>query len=306
MSNTILYLYSVESPKWSQVTNNHKDNLAEIITRGGWRYFDGLRRGFLNCMREEDIVYGYFAQEGRIRIEQYDDDQQPQSDEKESFERILFVLFLEAGVLAVQSTRVPRYIDLTGSDLRQSFFDMLEVAFRQANLVFSGRADFDRYKIELSREELIQIFETRDIRRVRVKELLNSRIPANFKFFNPDFDADAFLKSVIDEDLENTNEAEWSGNNIQETKIARGLVHAGTPTLIEGLDDTGYIREWTPSSPQSISLELDTENYYLPENDLRRILDLIGRSFGLFSKRLKQLDDDKTHGDLPLFGQNQE
>lgn len=305
-SNTTLNLYSIEIPEWSQVNNRHKDKMAEIITGGGWHSLGDLRRGFLNCTREQDILYGYFAQEGRIHIEQYDDEQQPFSEEEKSFERILFILFLDAGILAIQSVRIPRYIDLTGSDLRESLFNLLDVTFRQADLIYQKNASFTRYKVEFSREELIQIFESHEIQRIKVKDLLNSRIPPDFRFFNPDFDKDAFLKAIIDEDLENTDEAEWVGNNIQETKLARGLIHAGNPALVEGLDDTGYIREWTPSTPQSFSIDIDTDDVHLPEEDLRKVLDFIVRTFGIFSERLKQFDRTRDHGDLPLFNKPSE
>lgn len=138
------------------------------------------------------------------------------------------------------------------------------------------------------------------------RDLLNATVPPQLKLFNPDFDADEFLKTVIDDDLKQTNEAEWSGNNIQETKIARGLIHAGNPSLVEGLDDTGYIRDWTPSAPQSVEIELDTDVYHLPEEDLRRLLDYLGRTYGLFSERLRQFVQKSDMGDLPIFDGKQE
>lgn len=303
MANTILNLYTVEKPDWSYITTAQKERIAEFIKLGGW-YRDGnLRRGFLNCNSnlQNDIIYGYFAQEGRIHVEQYDDEQRPLSGEQESFERILFLFFLTPGILAVQSVRVPRYIDLTGSELRENFFGLLEVAFRNSNIVYQGNAIFERYKDELSREELIRIFEERQISRVIVKDLSHANVPADLKLFNPDFDADAFLKAVIDGDLEKTTEAEWAGDGIQEAKIVRGLVHAGNPTLIEGVDDTGHIREWTPVTPQSITLELDTNDVYLPEEDFGRVRDLIERTFGSFDRRLRQLIERSDQDDLPLF-----
>lgn len=294
-------MYKIEKPNWSQVNQNHKTTLAKIITQGGWHQIDHMRRGFLNCKIEDDILYGYFAQEGRIKIEQYNDEQQPQSDETESFERILFLFLLEPGIIAVQSIRVARYIDLTGTQIRSSFFNLLESTFRRANLVFKGGVNIERYKEELSREELIQVFENHEINRIKVKDLTNAKIPDDFKFFNPNFDADLFLKDVIEGDLENTDEAELQGHNIQNTKLARGFMQAGNPALIEGQDDLGYPREWTPSAPQSISVELDTDEFSLPEEDLQKLLVTIRRAFGLFSERLRQFQDKNDLGDLPLF-----
>lgn len=302
-SNITLHLFQIEKPEWSQITEKRKEALAAILTSSKWRRINGLRQGFLNCRAEGDVLYGYFAQEGRIQVEQYDDAQQPIMDveETESFERILFLFLLTPGILAVQSIRVARYIDLSGTQIRDSFFDSLETAFKQANLVFSGSAIFERYKQELTREQLIEAFQNNSIHRVKVSGLYGAKVPEKLKFFNPDFDKDAFLKSVIDEDLERTEQAELQGDELQNTRIARGLVHAGNPTLIEGTDEDGFDREWTPLTPQSISIELDVAAYSLPEEDAKRLLDHIGRTFGIFSERIRELRKRGDMGDLPLF-----
>lgn len=302
---TTFHLYSVEKPVWSQVTENHRQRISSIVSSGGWQTIEGNRRGFLNCKLVDDILYGYYAQEGDLRVEQYDEKQQPQEDQQKSFERILFLLFLNRGVLAVQSIRVSRYLDLTGPTVRQSLFNALETTFRQAGLVFDS-VQFDRYTREYTREQLIEIFENNSIQRVIIKDLLNESVPANVNLFNPDFNANAFLKAVIDEDLHSTEKVEWIGEEIQRTKIVRGITHAGSPEVIEGVDENGFVREWRPSLPESISLELDTDSVHFPEEDFRRLLELIGRKFGMFSDRASRLNDQRKIGDLPLFGASQE
>jgi hypothetical protein len=300
---TTCNLYSVEIPTWHQILDSHKEVIADKITTGGWHIVSGLRRGFLNCKRKEDIIYGYYAQEGKLRIEQYDEQQRPSVDEQPSFERLLFILFLDAGILVVQSIRISRYLDLTGPTVRDSFFSSLDVVFRQAGLSYKGQAKFERYKREFTREQLLTIFEKNAISRVVIKDLWNGSVPESFRFFNPDFDADAFLKTVVDGDLKLSEKVEWEGHDIQKTKIARGLMYAGNPQLIQGTDENGEMREWEQSTPETISLDLNTNDVHLPEEDLEKLLTLLRRKFGVFSERLAKLKKGKS-GDLPLFDKN--
>lgn len=303
-TETTFHIYKIENPDWTQITDNQKEYIVEAILEGKWQYVSGLRRGFLNCkVKDSDIVYGYFAEEGKLKIEQYDDNQQPEIGEQKSFERILFLIFLDAGILIVQSIRIARYLDLTGPSVRQNLFSAFEVIFRNANFSFRGQAKFDRYKTELTREQLLDIFNTNLISRLVVKDLFNGTIPENFRFFNPDFDKDAFLKAVIENDLQKSDKVEWAGHEIQDAKIVKGLMQAGTPVLLEGTDEYGITREWEPSSPETISIELNTEDVHFPEEDLEKILSVIRRKFGPFSKRLEDLNHRKNSGDLPLFNQ---
>ena len=92
-TETIFHLYTVENPDWSQANEGQKEFIAQSIVEGGWQIVSGLRRGFLNCQVKEDVVYGYYAEEGKLRIEQFDDLQQPTVEEEKSFERILLSTF---------------------------------------------------------------------------------------------------------------------------------------------------------------------------------------------------------------------
>lgn len=299
-SETTLHLYSIDNPPWHQVTDRHRDGIVKVIERGGWHSVEGMRQGFLNCQRQDNIVYGYFAQEGSLRVEQYDDFQQPKPDDQKSFERIFFLIFLEEGVCVIQSLRLSRFIDLTGPLLRRSLFRSLEAVFREAGVISKRAARFERYRVEFTREQLLEIFEVHSIKRIVVENLLNGHVPDGLKLFNPDFDADGFLKAVIEDDLKLSDEVVWAGQNIQATKIARGLLYAGDPRVIEGIDADGELREWELSATQTISLELDTNEPRFPEEDLQRLLGLIRRKFGAFRERLARLQEDKL-GDLPLF-----
>jgi len=304
-TDVTLHLYTIEKPRWNQVNNNHIDSISGQIVEGGWVFVEGKRRGFLNCKRLENIVYGYYAQEGEIHIEQYDENQQLQSDQENSFERILFLLFLVEGMVVVQSTRISKYIDLSGPALRKGLFDALEVVFKRAGLVFRGRAVFERYKHEYTREQLIVIFESHSINRILVRDLQNSSVPRDLKLFNPNFDADEFLKSIIAGDLHLSDQIDWSGQDIQKTKIARGILHAGNPQIIEGLDEYGELREWEISTPETLSLEVNTNNVHFPEEDIQKILAFFRRKLGLFTERLAMLKHQQDEADdLPLFGQS--
>jgi hypothetical protein len=299
---TTLNLYTIDKPNWKQVKQIHIERIKEKITRGGWSKVEGMRRGFLNCETIDNLVYGYFAQEGNLKIEQYDDNQIPKpGEEQESFERLLFLFFLEAGILVVQSIRISRYIDLTGTKLRLSLFDSLEIIFRQSGLIFEGGANFERYRKKYTKEELLEIFETNSITRVVVDGLLDKKVPEDLKLFNPDFDADEFLKAVIEADLDNSDKVDWLGENIQTTKIPKGLIYAGNPILLEGEDKSGQPRDWESETSEKIKIDLNTEMVYFPQEDLRRILALIKRKFGLFVERIEALMGNDDTDDLPLF-----
>jgi hypothetical protein len=296
-------LYSIESPSWHQITDSHKESIADQITDGGWQIVSKLRRGFLNCKTKEDIIYGYYAQEGNLRIEQFDEKQRPSIDKEPSFERLLFLLFLDSGILVVQSIRISRYMDLTGPKVKLSLFDSLDGVFRKAGLAYKGHAKFERYKQELTREELLSIFEKNAINRVIIKDLWNSSVPDNFRFFNPNFDADAFMKSVIQADLQLSEKVEWEGKDIQKAKIARGLMYAGNPQLIQGTDENGETREWEQSTPETITLDLNTNDVHFPEEDLEKLLILLKRRYGVFSERVEKMKKMRKSEDLPLFDQ---
>jgi hypothetical protein len=108
MSKVTLNIYSIEKPVWSQVNDRHKEAIAEYLTRGRWNVIEGKRRGFLNCEQIGELVYGYYAQEGDLLVEQYDDQQQPEQAEQKSFEKIMFLLFRDQGILIAQSIRISR------------------------------------------------------------------------------------------------------------------------------------------------------------------------------------------------------
>lgn len=300
-----MQFYSIENPVWFQLTERHKAYLVEQITTGGWQANGERRQGFLNCEISQDIVYGYYAQEGLLKIEQYDEMQQRVPEESTSFERILIVFFLDAGILAIQNRRISGYVDLSGPNIRESAFKTLETLFREAGMVFDGRAKFEPYKQTYSKEELIEIFESKVVLKIQVNDLKNQSVPQDLKLFNPNFDADTFLKGVIDTDLGVTEQIEWSGQDVQRSKIARGLMHAGNPKLVEALDDYGEPREWQRTMPESITLELDTGLTHFPADDFDRLVNHINRKMGSFRERLELLlhRRESESGDLPLFGE---
>lgn len=301
--NVTLHFFSIEVPVWYQVTDNQKAVIINEIESGGWVSVDGKRRGFLNAQHEDSIVYGYFAQEGSIRVEQYDDRQNPIEDDQDSFERILFLLYLDIGILAVQIVRISRYTDISGPILRQNLFRALGTVFHNAGIVFSGLPRYERYRELLSRGEMLSIFESHIVQEIRISDLIDRSVPDDVKLFNPNFDADKFLKSVIADDLRLVDEATWTGDDLRKTKIARAMVYAGDPVFFGGFDENGEYKEWRRSAPQEIALELNTFDVHLPEQDLRRLLDTIRQRFAAFSDRLKMINKRRNADtdDLPLF-----
>lgn len=299
---TTLNVYTIEKPTWKQVSESHVEKISKEITNGGWIKDNNLRHGFLNCETVDGIVYGYFAQEGNLRIEQYDDYQIESQNKEESFERLLFLLFLRSGVIVVQSIRISRYIDLSGPKVRSKLFDTLEMVFRKSGLVFDGKAKFEKYTQLYTKSQLLQIFEDNIITRIVVSELQNKKVPEDIKLFNPDFKADDFLKAIIEEDINNSETVDWEGDNVQETKIPRALMYAGEPKLIVGIDKSGGIREWENESTEKIEIDLSTTRVHFPKEDLKRLLVYIQRKFGGFKERIEIISEEDTDN-LPLFNQ---
>jgi hypothetical protein len=304
--DTTLLLYVIESPNWAQVQETHHQRIAQLILEGGWRTVGGRRRGFLNCQEQGSVIYGYFAREGALKVEQYDNNQRPLDQRQDSFVRMLFVLFLQEGLLLAQSIRVYNYKDLTGPKVRRALFNELEITFKSSGLSFQ-RISLNRYRQEYSKEQMLQIFFDNDIERVEVDQLYGMRVPATVHLFNPDFDADEFTKAVIDEALENSKQVSWTGESLQTIKIVKGLMTAGYPKVIEGKDEFGEPREWSRSAPDEIILPLDTETTYFPEEDLEHLLAFVRRKFGLLRERLIDIQRAKETGisDLPLFSEDQ-
>ncbi|MCX6032093.1 MAG: hypothetical protein NT169_22700 [Chloroflexi bacterium] len=297
-----LLLYQIEAPDWANVQEGHQRRIAQTILSGGWRPVNGRRRGFLNCHERSGVVYGYFAREGSLQVEQYDDQQQPLQDEQPSFERILFILFLNEGMLLVQSIRVYNYQDLSGPLVREALFDELEIVLKTSGLSFP-RIKLERYKREYTREQMVEIFLQHDITRVEIDQLMGTHVPVEVRLFNPDFDADLFTKSVIDEALTRSDQIDWVGEHLQTIKMLKGIVTAGSPKIVVGTDDDGELREWLRSAPEEITLALDTNSVHFPEDDLERLLSLVKRKLGLLRDRLAELKRtrDSSTRDLPLF-----
>jgi hypothetical protein len=298
-----LLIYEFESPDWTQIEERHREKIVQPILEGGWRRAKGGRRGFLHCRTQDGVVYGYFACEGSLDVEEYDEEQQPVAADQKSFERILFLLLLREGMLLVQTIRVYNYKDLTGPEVRQGLLENLEMIFREAGLAFDT-LKLNRYRKELSKEEMLRIFDEHDILRVEITNLQGMRVPEHVRLFNPDFNADEFLRAVIDEDLEKAQLSIWEGEHLQTTKIVKGLITAGSPQLVRGIDEYGAVRDWEKSAPEDISLDLNTTAPYFPEDDLARLLDYLRRRFGLFHDRLIGIQQRQEGGnsDLPLFG----
>lgn len=302
LSRATLLLYRIVSPDWSQVEDRHKARIVEPIVQGGWKLASGNRRGFLHCKERDGILYGYFAAEGSLDVEQYDESQQPIHEEQKSFERLLFLLFLNEGMLIVQSIRVYNFRDISGPAIRASLKAELSSVFRDAGLGFED-LKLERYRKSISREEMQQLFYSHDITAVEIDGLLGSKVPADVRLFNPDFDADEFLRAVIDYDLGLSDKSTWEGEHLQKAKIVKGLVAAGNPKLIKGFDEHGDLREWDRSSPEDIPINLNTEATYFPDEDLARLLDFIRLKFGLFRDLLTEVRRRRETGvsDLPLF-----
>lgn len=301
-SRTTLLLYQIESPDWTQVDDRHRQRIVEPVVQGGWRWANGNRRGFLHCKEQGGVLYGYFAAEGSLDVEQYDENQQPIRQEQKSFERLLFLLFLNEGMLLVQSIRVYNFRDISGPLIRDSLLEELSTVFRDAGLAFENLR-LVRYRKALSKEEMQQLFFAHDITAVEIDGLFGSRVPSDVRLFNPDFDADAFLKAVIDSDLGMSDKSTWEGEHLQRAKIVKGLVAAGNPKFVRGYDEHGELREWDRSSPEDIPIVLNTEATYFPDEDLARLLDFIRLKYGLFRDRLTDIRRRRETGvsDLPLF-----
>lgn len=176
----------------------------------------------------------------------------------------------------------------------------MRAAFQAAKLEFEPRTDLEPYRLEYSKARLSEIFESHSVRRVNVIDLLNQSVPKDFSFFNPDFDADEMLKAIINEDLQHLEEAQFYGQDIQETKIAKGLTQAGTPSLIEAYDENEKIRQWRSSTQGRVTIDIDTSAPQLLKKDLNRLLDVVHKLFGDFSERLVSLGLAKAEGDLTL------
>ncbi len=248
-------------------------------------------------------MYGYFAREGTLRVQQYDDMQLPIEGEQLSFQRMLFVLFLAEGLLLAQSIRVYNYEELTGPLVREGLFSELEVIFKTSGLS-CPKLKLNRVRQEYTREQMLDIFFKHEISRVEVDQLYGTQVPADVRLFNPNFDADEFTKGVINEALAQSSRVEWTGEQLQKAKIVKGVVTAGSLKALEGTDEYGEPREWLRSAPEEIVLALNTNAPFFPEDDLERLLAFVRRKFGLLGDRLKELRGRReSSSDLPLFGE---
>src|SRR5687767_12046722 len=102
---TTMYLYDLVGG-WESLNTEHVLNVHEVIRASRFQGSRPTRFGFVDVgFVADSVIYGYFVQEYRRELLDYDEAKQPSTTPGEDFERYVFIVHLPGRRLALQRRR---------------------------------------------------------------------------------------------------------------------------------------------------------------------------------------------------------
>ena len=237
---------AIEPQKWDAVFD-------EMLSKG-WAGRQGQRVGILKPLNHRGMIAGYFAQEGRKKVIQYDDNKEEiEPGPSYSFEHLYFMLFSDTAQILIQSRNFYDYVDLSLSVVRTNLLLHLTDLFRLAGIYVAGRSgiDIEDAGMSLSYEELYATFTSiKQISEIEITNLFGAVLPAKgdprYRLFNPKEEWDDITWGAIADTLKlGLDSAKLVAiedqNATLKAPIPKALAAVGTINKIKGSDDQGKI-----------------------------------------------------------------
>ena len=241
-----LYLYDYLSVDVSSATKQKWNLLYQELRELGWRTPVGNRQGFVNVTRSNRRIYGYFANEGRLKVVLFDNKKKLVTFPSAyyAFEYIFFILFEDTAQIVIQSKRVSDYVDLTYRKIKSNFLLQLFYVFRECGFSVVGKTLALRNIMRIiDQTKLKGLFLNLRVTKLEVDSITQAAIPAkgNSKFVlkNSQLGNDEciwlLLSDLIKNGLDRINLIAGNSNSANlRSPFSQALLTTGQINLIEG------------------------------------------------------------------------
>ncbi len=264
------YLHDIVDPDSSTITDAHWEQVFSIMRESSWYQPKGKRMGFVSLTRRNSMIGGYFANEGRKKGVQYDDNkEQLEPPPFYSFEHLFFILFEDTGQLLLQSRNIYDYIDLSLPDMRSNFLNLLTELLRSVNIYIAGKTiGLKSAGITYTQEQLYQTFTSiAKVIEIEISGLHQAELPLpddpRYNLFNPKDEWNPITWGAVADTLESgldhvTMSARESVESTLQSPIPKALAAVGSIEKIRGYDERGRVvyRERTEDAELEIELPI--------------------------------------------------
>ena len=250
-----LYLYDNLSVDIDSATKTKWNSLYQELRKLGWRSGVGHRQGFVNVIRRNKRIYGYYANEGKKSVLQFDNRQRLVKTPSHyySFEHIFFIIFEDTAQIVIQSKRISGYIDLTNRIIRSNFLLQLFKIFKQCGfLVVGNMLELMKFSKKIDQGRLKSLFLNMHVVTLEVDSFTQAAIPARddpkFVLKDSSLRNDEVIWLVISDMIKNgLDRINLFAGNLNSANLrcpfSQALVTTGQIKLIEGYVRGKYISQ---------------------------------------------------------------
>jgi hypothetical protein len=259
----------VFGPDWPSLPTVRRQALLSAFQAPGWLRDSANRRfGFRQFNQEmPEIFAGYFAIESRLRYFTYDETGAPPlEDVVTEFERVLAIFLALEGRWVLHERRFFR-TDVNKAIVRDRFQEAVRLA--QSNAGIAGLPRIEPFEQALSDVEMLDRFiqEPNRVIRIDVRELHGRSVPNAYRFFNPRYDLDQEVHTLVNHDLTVIQGAEFEAADsadIRHAKVPQALARAGAVEEFATQDSLGRRRRIRRSIPPTFELQIDLDDPAAP------------------------------------------
>lgn len=280
------YLYDIVDPDPHQINAQNWEALFRIMRESTWYQHPGERMGFVSISRRDRMIGGYFANESRKKVIQYDENkEQVEPRPSYSFEHLFFALFEDTAQLLLQSRNIYDYVDLSLPVMRRNFLNLLGKILRLANVYVVGETmSIESAGITHTAEQLYGTFTgIAQVLEIEISDLSSGVLPSpddpRYRLFNPKAEWDPITWGAVADTLKSgLDHVEMSScddtESTLQSPIPKALAAVGSIERIKGYDEEGRVVIRSRTDDAELEVELPTTPTVSPEL-LDRIFDLL-------------------------------
>jgi hypothetical protein len=235
-------LYLLENFWNGQETSEMRKRLVDELVHNPRLYsVEGYRYGFVDCgVFENEVVYGYFAQEYLDHSIKYDDDIKRQDAWDRRFANVLFIWPLNTRYLILQDARFFRIPTLDMGLTKSRILTVMNVLKERFNLLQEFDLFLRPYEREMSSEEMYRELMSSEplVTKTRI-ELKNghSSLPERLPVFNPREDLNSALREIIEKyEIPNVANAVFKSTkkgSLRNSALVKALALSGKVSYFE-------------------------------------------------------------------------
>jgi hypothetical protein len=265
------HLYDIIDPDPSILTESVWGNIQNNMDSPGWFGEIGNRIGFISTMRFENIISGFFANEGKKRVFQYDDHKLLIGDPVYLFEHLFFAIFIDTSQLLIQHRNIYGYLNLSINTMRVNLLKTIGTFLKLNNIHLSSDSVQISFSGEqLTQEELYNFFVSNNVFKLEVKDLDANLIPLKgdpkYPLYNPKVEMTEITWGAIADTLEyGTNAITIEGDQfnpnvkINKGPIPKAFAAIGNIEQVDAFDSQGMIHIRRRTQNEEILIELPSD-----------------------------------------------